>query len=150
MRSATYFAFGSNLDARQMRARCPSAALLGPAVLPHHALVFGGYSRRWGGGVASVVRQRGRSVAGLLYAIGGEDLQRLDTFEGHPIVYERVPRLVTDDDGRRRRAQVYLLTPDFARPSVPSIEYLSVIARAYRRFGFDRRALAAALRMEAA
>jgi hypothetical protein len=38
----TYFAYGSNLDERQMRARCPEAALLCRATLDNHALVFGG------------------------------------------------------------------------------------------------------------
>ena len=53
MKTTRYFAFGSNLDQEQMRARCPSAKLLGPAVLPGHALAFAGYSHRWGGAVAT-------------------------------------------------------------------------------------------------
>jgi gamma-glutamylcyclotransferase (GGCT)/AIG2-like uncharacterized protein YtfP len=148
MATTTYFAFGSNLDQRQMRARCPSAALVGPATLPRHSLAFGGFSRRWGGGVASVVRDRRGCVEGVLYTLSLEDLTRLDAFEGHPFYYERVTRYVVDEHGRRRRAQVYVLDPIVARPFPPSVEYLHVIARAYRRFGFDRRALSRALRME--
>jgi hypothetical protein len=52
----TYFAYGSNLDAAQMRARCPSAKLLGAAILDGYRLGFAGQSAAWGGGVATVVR----------------------------------------------------------------------------------------------
>ena len=40
----TYFAYGSNLDAAQMRARCPSAKLLGAAILDGYRLGFAGQS----------------------------------------------------------------------------------------------------------
>jgi gamma-glutamylcyclotransferase (GGCT)/AIG2-like uncharacterized protein YtfP len=149
MATATYFAFGSNLDERQMRARCPGAALLGPATLPRHALVFAGYSGRWRGGVASVVRDPRRSVPGVLYRLGRDDLARLDRFEGHPVIYERVTRYVIDHEGRRRRVQVYVLRRAVA-PRLPSLEYARVMARAYDRLGLDPRALLRALTMEAA
>ena len=54
-----YFAYGSNLDEAQMRARCPGARRVARAVLPHHALHFGNWSERWQGSVASVRRSSG-------------------------------------------------------------------------------------------
>ncbi|HEU4539435.1 MAG TPA: gamma-glutamylcyclotransferase family protein, partial [Polyangiaceae bacterium] len=95
------FSFGSNLDEAQMRRRCPSARPVGRARLPGHALVFGGFSGRWGGAVASVVRARGQAVEGVLYALLAADLAALDAFEGHPFVYERTARLVTAEGGAR-------------------------------------------------
>ena len=146
MSTVTIFAFGSNLDRAQMRARCPSATPLARATLPRHALVFAGWSVRWGGAVASVVRDPRRSVPGFLYALGAEDLARLDRFEGHPHVYARVTRLVEDESGRRRRVQLYVLDPLFAEPALPSLAYLGTIAKAYRRLGFSRRVLTAAVK----
>lgn len=131
------FAYGSNLDGDQMRARCPSARPLGRARLAGHALAFGGYSGRWGGAVASVVRAPGRAVEGVLYALSAADLGALDAFEGVPWVYERVARAVTGDDGTRRRAFVYALRAPGHVPTRPSPRYLAVVGRAYERWCFD-------------
>lgn len=139
-----YFAYGSNLDEGQMRARCPSAVVVGAAVLPNHELAFGGFSHRWGGAVASVVRARGARVEGLLYALDDGEVAHLDRFEGHPFAYERVARFVVVDGGRRRRVQTYLQPEDTFERWSPPLEYLAVIAGAYRRLGFDRARLALA------
>ena len=144
MTTVLYFAYGSNLDHAQMRARCPTAKREARATLRGYALTFGGFSHRWNGAVASVRRARGSEVAGLLYAIEHDALRLLDRFEGYPFSYERVIRYVVDEDGRRRRAQVYLQPEDGFEPWSPSPEYLAVIARAYRRLGFSRRSLAEA------
>ena len=107
MRQVIVFAYGSNLDDQQMRSRCASARIEARAVLPNHALAFGGFSQRWGGAVASVVPEPGARVEGLLYRITSPDLRALDRHEGFPFAYERISKLVTDERGRRRRAQVY-------------------------------------------
>ena len=144
-----YFAYGSNLDRSQMRKRCPSAVPHGRAVLPSHALVFGGHSHRWGGAVASVVRAKGRDVQGILYALSENDLLMLDRIEGHPFAYERVQRIVGDETGRRRRVFVYIQPEDRIERWVPSRDYYAVLRRAYVRLGFDRRQLAVAARVAA-
>jgi gamma-glutamylcyclotransferase len=131
------FAYASNLDAVQMRARCPSARAAGPARLEGHALAFGGFSARWGGAVASVVRSRGHAVEGLLYALTAADLAALDGFEGCPWRYERRARVVTAEGGARRRAFVYVLHRAAAVPEAPAPRYLEAVVRAYERLGFD-------------
>lgn len=130
-----YFAFGSNLDTAQMKARCPVAVPLGPTVLRNHALRFAGWSERWGGSVATVERSPGARVPGLLYRIGHQDLAALDRIEGCPWVYERVQRQVFDEQGARRLAHVYQLVD--AEPGEPSHDYLRVIRRAYQTLGLD-------------
>ncbi|HEU4406820.1 MAG TPA: gamma-glutamylcyclotransferase family protein [Polyangiaceae bacterium] len=131
------FAFGSNLDGAQMRARCPSARAVGRARLEGHALAFGGFSARWGGAVASVVRRRGQAVEGLLYALSKADLRALDGFEGTPWVYERVARLVTTEGGTRRRAFVYVLRALGPAPRRPAPRYLAAVRLAYARLRLD-------------
>jgi gamma-glutamylcyclotransferase (GGCT)/AIG2-like uncharacterized protein YtfP len=135
------FAYGSNMDEAQMRARCETARRTGCAALRGHALVFGGFSHRWNGAVASVRRARGAEVPGVLYVIDDRALRALDRFEGAPFAYERVERIVVDDAGRRRRAQVYVQPAEGFEASPPSVRYLAVIARAYQQFEFDRRRL---------
>jgi gamma-glutamylcyclotransferase len=139
------FAYGSNLDCVQMRTRCASARVEARAVLPNHALAFGGRSRRWGGAVASVVPEPGSLVEGLLYRIAPPDLPRLDRHEGTPFAYERVSKLVTDETGRRRRAQLYRQSAANFEPWLPQPEYFLVLLRAYERLGFDFEPLATAV-----
>jgi cation transport regulator ChaC len=145
MGQVLYFAYGSNLDDAQMRERCASARVVGRATLPNHALVFGGFSHRWGGAVASAVRTKGASVEGLLYELGDVDLRALDRFEGHPFAYERVVKLVLDEHGRRRRATTYIQPEDGFEAWTPPRAYFSVLWRAYGRLGFDFEPLARAL-----
>ncbi len=149
MNPPLYFAYGSNLDPGQMRARCPRAVAEASAVLRGYRLVFAGYSSRWGGAVATLVRAPDTYVDGLLYRLSGRDVRALDQFEGHPFVYERVRVSVKDALGRRRRPQTYVL----AEPRVgwaPGVDYLDALVRAYARLGFERRPLLdAALRRAA-
>jgi gamma-glutamylcyclotransferase (GGCT)/AIG2-like uncharacterized protein YtfP len=90
-----YFAYGSNLDAEQMRARCPTARGIGRAQLRGHRLAFTHFSTRWNGGAADVVPDGAASVWGVVYAMGPDDFARLDPFESG---YDRV-RLAVDADG---------------------------------------------------
>ncbi|MEQ9073259.1 MAG: gamma-glutamylcyclotransferase [Sandaracinaceae bacterium] len=142
MKTVTYFAFGSNLDAAQMRRRCPTAALAGPARLPGRALAFAGHSATWGGGVATVVPAESASVPGLLWRIARDELSRLDGFEGYPWAYERRLWLVDTPTGRRR-AYVYF-KPD-ATPSAPAAAYFDQIHDAYIEHDFDRAPLVDAI-----
>jgi gamma-glutamylcyclotransferase (GGCT)/AIG2-like uncharacterized protein YtfP len=132
----TVFAYGSNLDEQQMRQRCPDAVVLGRARLPNHALVFGGFSARWDGPVASLGRLAGAELHGLLYGLTQADLTRLDACEGVPFAYGRVTKMVVDERGRRRRAQVYLLAGE-VEMGEPGRRYYGVIRSAYARLGFD-------------
>ncbi len=91
-----YFAYGSNLDVRQLEARCPSSRGLCRARLPHHRLDFTYYSTRWVGGAADVVPHSGSDVWGAVYELDAAELALLDRFEGG---YERVPLRVLDDSG---------------------------------------------------
>jgi gamma-glutamylcyclotransferase len=148
MEQVIVFAYGSNLDDQQMRARCASARVEARAVLPNHALAFGGFSHRWGGAVASVVPEPGARVEGLLYRITLADLRELDRHEGRPFAYERVGKLVTDEHGRRRRAQLYRQPADTFEPWLPQPAYFQVLWHAYGRLGFDVAPLAQAVGVE--
>jgi gamma-glutamylcyclotransferase len=148
MRQVIVFAYGSNLDARQMRSRCASARVDARAVLPNHALAFGGFSPRCGGAVASVVSQPGARVEGLLYRITAPDLSELDRHEGHPFAYERSVKVVKDERGRRRRAQIYVQPEDTFERWLPQRAHFRVLRNAYGRLGFDVERLAAAVGVE--
>lgn len=79
----TTFAYGSNMPTARIRARCPSAKLLGVAKLP-------GYQLRWhksskdGSGKCDIVVSPDPQefVLGVLYEITGEEKPDLDRAEG--------------------------------------------------------------------
>lgn len=136
-----YFAYGSNLDLKQIRARCPSARLVGPARLRGYALAFGGYSQRWSGSVATVLPAKGSAVQGMLFRMRVGCFGRLDAFEGHPYAYKRTPVLVRDDKGRSHKALTYIQPLDTFESWPPSAQYFSQIFEAYMHHEFDPRPL---------
>lgn len=134
-----YFAYGSNMDEKQMLRRCPDAKLVGVARLNGWRLKFAGYSRTWGGGVADLTPARGKHVDGVLYRVSDEDIERLDGYEG--AAYFRREVDVTGLDCSPVTAQVYLRIAKNEPHTAPSSSYLKVISEAYSRFGFDTDAL---------
>ncbi|KAH6611967.1 hypothetical protein C7974DRAFT_429387 [Boeremia exigua] len=80
-----YFGYGSNLWLHQMATRCPTAAYLGVARLPHYTWLINDR------GYANIANASARSYAdevyGLVYALQPEDERRLDRNEGVPVAY---------------------------------------------------------------
>lgn len=93
------FAYGSNMPAARIRARCPSAVAMGVAELR-------GYELRWhkisndGSGKADIVQSdaEGVSVFGVLYRISPDDKAALDRAEGLGHGYKEVQVVVYHKD----------------------------------------------------
>lgn len=128
------FSYGSN-GLKQLRARVRNKNLTAvKALLPDAERSFGGWSDRWGGGVATVVPRRGKQVQGSLAFLTAAELAALDTFERtdpkDPYstngVYRRqdVTVLVGDKLQTPQEAVVYVMTdaPWHAPPSRPYLE----------------------------
>jgi gamma-glutamylcyclotransferase len=126
-----YFAYGSNMDRAQMRARCPKSKYVGWGHLNGYRLAYVGHSQRWGGGVATVIPHKGDRVAGFLYFVTPDDLKSLDRYEGVPRVYDR--KIVTvrlGDEPLSVKAVTYYHVQGLSeRPPSPS--YLRVIQDAH-------------------
>lgn len=129
-----YFAYGSNLDKKQMKDLCPDCKPLYPATLPNYRLIFAGYSRAWKGGVATIRRVTGQKVHGGIYEITDRDLARLDKYEGHPATYNRIKVIVFDDDGKAVEAVTYMMIGSIEE-TLPSKEYAMVIEKGLREWG---------------
>jgi len=126
-----YFAYGSNLNKRQLRERCPDSKPMFIATLPNYKLVFVGWSRQWRGGVISIKTLRGERVRGAIYEVSEQCVQRLDKFEGHPTDYARQKVTVFDEDSEPIEAITYIKAGQFEETQ-PSKEYLAVIQQGYR------------------
>ena len=89
----SYFAYGSNLCARQMAQRCPDAENPRPARLSDHDWLI---NER---GVATVEPFAGSEVHGVVWQVSDRDLATLDSAEGVPVRYRRDELTVVTDDG---------------------------------------------------
>jgi hypothetical protein len=100
-RMPLYFAYGSNMQRDAMALRCPASHPIGPARLMRHRFVL---MRE---GYASIVRDPGRVVHGLLWQLALRDVAPLDRYEGVAEgLYTKVVQSVTGPQGLRR-ALVY-------------------------------------------
>ena len=134
-----YFAYGSNMDAEQMKSRCPGHRVVGLAELRDHRLTFPLTSHSWGGGVASVSVAHGESVWGVVYDLTDADVAELDGYEGYRgpgnahNLYDRetvTVHLTRADDGsfpRKLHALIYVART--ANPGPPSRRYLDALVR---------------------
>ena len=126
-----YFAYGSNLNRKQMRERCPDSKPRSIATLHNYKLVFVGWSRQWRGGVASIKPLRGETVLGAIYEISERDLRRLDKYEGYPDTYSRLKITVINEDGDPVEAVTYIKAGRLEETQ-PSQEYLTLVRQGYR------------------
>lgn len=135
-----YFAYGSNLDPDQMADRLPDSEPVGSATLRDYRLDFGGHSPHWDGAPATVWPIDGESVRGFVYQLTDEAVAILDSYEGHPVRYERTSLAVDLDDGRTVEAAVYIKSLEEPGPPPPD-EYFEQLRAAYERLGFETAAL---------
>ena len=78
-----YFAYGSNLDWKQMKDRCPSAQFVCRAVIHEYRLAFTRRSKSRNCGVADIIPDKGNEVWGVVYQISERDVGALDQSEGY-------------------------------------------------------------------
>lgn len=123
-----YFAYGSNLNRKQMRERCPDSNPMFTATLPNYKLVFVGWFRRWRGGVASIKPFRGDRVRGAIYEVSDQCLRQLDKYESD---YNRFKVTVLGEDSEPIEAITYI-TAGQLEETRPSKEYLAVIQQGLR------------------
>lgn len=74
-----YIAYGSNLNVRQMRMRCPSARIIGTADLKNYELLFKGSKT---GAYLTVEKKPGGTVPVAVWEVTAQDEKALDRYEG--------------------------------------------------------------------
>ena len=132
-KSRFYIAYGSNLNLQQMKHRCPTAEVVGTAVLRNWKLWFRGGN---GGAVATVERERGCEVPVLVWRIQPQDERALDRYEGWPHLYRKETLRLTVN-GKRVYAMVYIMNEAGHPYGVPSAGYLNTIRDGYGSANFN-------------
>lgn len=128
-----YIAYGSNLNLEQMKHRCPTAEVVGKAVLHNWRLWFRGSNHS---AVATIEQEAGCKVPVLVWRISPKDEAALDRYEGWPFLYHKETLRLTVN-GKRVYAMVYIMNAAKHPYGTPSMGYLSTINAGYQRAGFD-------------
>lgn len=128
--SHRYFAYGSNLCARQMAQRCPGARDPRPARLAHHDWLI---NER---GVATVEPFHGSHVHGVVWRVTDHDLATLDSAEGVPVRYRRDRLTVHTDDGP---SEAWVYIDHRVAPGPPRPGYLERIIDGATHHGLPQR-----------
>jgi len=130
---ALYAAYGTNLDAEQMRTRCPHSPSRGPGWLVGWRLTFGGEDLGWEGAVATVVEDAGAQVFVMVYDVPSQDERELDQWEGADTGLYRKIRVRVQTLTGDELCWLYVL--DGYEGGLPSARYLGLMADAAERAG---------------
>lgn len=138
MEKRYYIAYGSNLNVRQMRMRCPGARIIGTSEIKDYRLLFKGSMT---GSYLTIEPEEGATVPVAVWSVTEEDELALDRYEGCPSFYYKkeltLPvKGIRTGKVRERKAFVYIMHEE--RPfGVPTGYYMRTCAEGYRYFGFD-------------
>ena len=123
--TAWYFAYASNMNRAQMRARAGEILEEKLGRLENYELAFNKKVR--GGSAGANIRPApGQSVEGVLYKINESAFRNLDRFEGAPVHYRRIEVSVRDADGGTILAQAFIATK-VEKGLHPAAHYLKTI-----------------------
>ena len=109
MSKLRYFAFGSNMSSRRLKARVPSARVIGPGVLPGHRLAFHKVSKD-GSAKCDILPSGSDRVQGVLFEIDEAEKPLLDRAEGLGDGYEQKTVDVLLPSAVTERAFTYFAT----------------------------------------
>lgn len=124
-----YIAYGSNLNKRQMKMRCPTARIVGHGYLRDYTLVF----RRF----ATIEKCIGEKVPVTVWYIDDESEKNLDVYEGYPGFYRKEYCNVEIED-EILCAIVYIMNSNMQFYELPDRRYLEVMVEGYSDMKHDR------------
>ena len=132
MSKRLYVAYGSNLNIRQMKHRCPGAKLYGTGVIDNYELQFKGQPH---GAFATIAPKEGAFVPVAVWEISKQNEQALDCYEGYPSHYfkQNVPVRL---DGEEVNAMVYIMNLRMGF-GMPSPYYYQTVYEGYNDCGLD-------------
>ncbi len=131
MNSFLYFAYGSNMLTERLQARCPSAAPIGIAYAPDHALNFTKTGKDFSG-KATLFPQSGAHQYGVLFKINRDELSALDMAEGAGYRRDDDFCVIRHEDDAKIPVTTYLGT-DLAQGLTPFDWYLNLIIAGARQ-----------------
>lgn len=135
-----YLAYGSNLNLRQMKSRCPYSKLVGKSLLNDYRLVFKGSNNQ---GYLTIEKSEHSLVPIGIFEITDFDEYQLDLYEGFPTFYSK-ETIQVYLDGKLIEGIIYIMNPYYSY-ALPKIEYIEVCKEGYQNLGFNINLLTQAL-----
>ena len=132
MSKRLYVAYGSNLNFRQMKHRCPTAKLYGMGAIDGYELQFKGTPDS---AFATIAPKEGASVPVAVWEITPKDERALDRYEGYPSHYFK-KTLPVSLDGEDVDAMVYIMNLKM-KFGMPSPYYYATVFEGYRDCELD-------------
>ena len=137
-----YIAYGSNLNVRQMRMRCPDAVIIGTAFIPDYRLLFKGSKS---GNYLTIEPHSGSQVPVAVWSVSERDELALDRYEGYPHFYYKTElELSLAETGKKLTAFVYIMHEE-RKLGIPTSAYIRTCVDGYRQLGFDLKHLRKAM-----
>tara|TARA_R110001592_G_C13123698_1_gene745993 strand:- start:742 stop:1188 length:447 start_codon:yes stop_codon:yes gene_type:complete len=137
-REYLYGAYGSNLNLRQMKVRCPQAVPVGTVTVNGLRLVFRG--------VADVEFTADHSVPLGLWKITEQCEAALDIYEGYPRMYGKQTIGIKGLQAALGAKDVLIYTMNSTDIYPPCMSYLNAINEGYKDFDLDVEALQYAIK----
>lgn len=129
-----YIAYGSNLNVRQMKFRCPTARIVGTSVIRNYELLYKGSKT---GSYLTIEKKKGAVVPVAVWEVTADDEKRLDAYEGFPnFYYKNNMKITLSETGKKINAFVYIMHEE-RRLGIPTSMYVNTCRFGYAVFGFD-------------
>ena len=132
-----YFAYGSNLNHKQLKSRCPGSKYIKNYYLKGYKLCFSWNKyRRDRTGAANIEKQNDptkymlNTVPGAIYSIKEKHKDDLRRREGYPLVY-------IEDYFTLDKKKVFFYIMKNCAPKRPSLEYAKKIKQGYKDCNLD-------------
>ncbi len=132
-----YFAYGSNLNRKQMKFRCPGSKYIKNYYLKGYKLCFSWNKyRRDRTGAANIEKQKDPinymlyTVPGAIYEIKDKHRNKLRINEGYPKVYD-------EDSFTLDKKKVFFYIMKNFEPKRPTLEYAKKIIQGYKDGNLD-------------
>ena len=128
-----YFAYGSNLNRKQMKRRCKDSEYITCHTLKGYKLSFRNNYFGGGvldGGVADIEKKQNGEVLGAIYKISKKDEKKLDVYEDFPKLYiKKYFKLYG------KKVMFYYM-PRKTKNVAPSRRYINIIIQGYKDCGY--------------
>lgn len=144
-----YIAYGSNLNANQMKQRCPDSEILGTGYIDNYELSFRQIAKDRGS-FLTIEENKGAKVPIALYSISKDDENSLDKYEEYPAIYYKKDITISYTDiknGAEKETNAFVYIMHENNPlEKPSEEYMQRVLEGYKIFDFDTQILQRALK----
>ncbi|MFQ5779652.1 MAG: gamma-glutamylcyclotransferase family protein [Nitrospiria bacterium] len=138
-----YFAYGANMNLKDMRRRCPNAQFIKRVFLEEYQFVYDFFGDDREGAVADIIPSPGGRVWGALFLLDQAGLAALDDYEGYPRHYRRETFRVVDDAHKGYEAIAYFRVG--LKTGKPSEDYHKAVIKGARDCGLPKAYIAKCL-----